>query len=340
LGIRQYKFMFDGLRAATLNVTNNPDEADYILDNSHDVVFQDKKLFGHINRELNISMPREYDYDETEAENINHPVILKPVLGKGAFDVNGSRQVYKTFPNGRGLITAFQNENIPLNAEAKRKLYFIQEAITETNGDVTQIHGFALINGSGEIRIPFIYQQTWKETPVYNCERGLISPATRAAHHDVCMEYAQKFVQRYGLKNTCLYIQCVVKDGVYYYTDADARIPHTYCTPGLWEYFPEHLRFIYDAASDITIPNTYVIQHDLQNMRLSPEYHENLLASRHGEFDAFYWIARKASDTESLDGRYMILVSGDTEAEAETKLSNYVSYLTEDVGKTPNFDLL
>ena len=326
-GVRQYKFMFDALYIANLNVTDIPEEADYVLDNSHHLIFQEKTLFNQINRELNIPMPREYDYDEVAANNINHPVMLKPVLGKGAWD-QYSKLVYRTFPNGRGLVTAFENENVPLNAQAKRKMYFIQEAITEQNGDVNKIHGMVLVNGSGELRVPMVYEEIWRENPNYNCDYAELSPTTRTTHEAICLEYAQKIVNRYDLKNTCLYIQAIVKDGVYYYIDADTRIPHSYCPKGMIEHLPEHLRFMFDAAPDITYPDVCIVRKDLQNMRLSPQYHNDLLSNSCDGYDTFFWIARQASAIDSDDGRYMLLTSGDTVAEATTKLNDYVTYLT------------
>lgn len=326
-GIRQYKFMFDALYIANLNVTNNPDEADYMLDNSHNVNFQDKQLFGRINKELNIPMPREYEYDEVVVDSIDHPVILKPIQGKGSWDAHSSN-VYKRFPNGQGLLTAFQNENVPLDAATKRKLYFVQEAITEQNGDVNKIHGMVLVNGNKELRVSMVYEEIWRENPRYSCDYAELSPTTRTTHEAICLEYAQKIVNQYDLKNTCLYIQAIVKDGVYYYVDADARIPHSYCPKGMIEHLPEHLRFMFDAAPDITYPDVCIVRKDLQNMRLSPQYHNDLLSNSCDGYDTFFWIARQASAIDSNDGRYMLLTSGDTVAEATTKLNDYVTYLT------------
>lgn len=326
-GVRQYKFMFDALYLANLNVTNNPEEADKILDNSHNVNFQDKRLFGQINRELGISMPREYEFDEIAADSIDHPVILKPVQGKGQWDQYSSN-VYKKFPNGRGLITAFQNENVPLDAIAKRKLYFIQEAITEQNGDVTKIHGHILVNGNRELRVSQVWEQVWKEKPRFSLDYGVMTPAIRLTHEAICLEYAEKMVEQYDLKNTCLYIQAIVKDGVYYYIDADTRIPHSYCPKGMNEYLPEHLRFIFDAATDITYPNICLVNKDLQGMRLSPEYHEDLLRNTCDGYDTFPWVARRESATDAKDGRYSLLTSGETVEEATSKLNDYITFLT------------
>lgn len=326
-GLRQHKFMFDALYLANLNVTNNPDEADYMLDNSHNVNFQDKQLFGRINKELNIPMPREYEYDEVAVDSIDHPVILKPIQGKGSWDAYSSN-VYKRFPNGQGLLTAFQNENVPLDAATKRKLYFIQEAITEQNGDVNKIHGMVLVNGNKELRVSMVFEEVWKQTNKYQCDWAILNPTTRTTHEAICLEYAQKIVNQYDLKNTCLFIQAIIKDGIYYYIDADVRIPNTYATPGLIEHLPEHLRFVFDAATEITIPDIHVVRKDLPNLKFSPDLHDTLLANSHGEYDAFYWIARRASVDNGGDGRYMIFVPGATEAEATSKMNDYVTFLT------------
>lgn len=326
-GIRQHKFMFDALYLANLNVTNNPDEADCMLDNSHNVNFQDKQLFGRINKELNIPIPREYEYDEVAVGSIDHPVILKPIQGKGSWDAYSSN-VYKRFPNGQGLLTAFQNENVPLDAVTKRKLYFIQEAITEQNGDVNKIHGIVLINGSRELRVSLVWEEVWRERPAFMCDEANFSPTTRTTHEAICLEYAAKIAERYDLKNTFLYIQAIVKDGVYYYIDADARIPMTYCPKGMIEHLPEHLRFVFDAATDITYPDVCVVRKDLNNIRLSPEYHADLLGNTCDGYDTFFWIARQASAVDANDGRYMLLTSGETVAEATSKLNDYVTYLT------------
>jgi hypothetical protein len=333
-GIRQHKFMFDALRAATLNVTNNPDEADYVLDNSHHATFQDKKLFGQINRELNIPMPREYDYDPTTIGSIDHPVVLKPVLGKGAIDMNGSQSVYRAFQNGNALEAVFGNENLPFANEVKKKLYIVQESLADQSGATNKIHGFVLINGEGEMRVPYVYEEVWRQQPTYYCDSAIISPTTRTTHEAKCLEYAEKFRVQYDLKNTCLYIQCIIKDGVYYFIDADKRIPFTYCAKVLNEYFAEHLRFIFDAASDISYPTGFVARKDLSNLRLSPQYHDQFLAGRCDEFESVYWIARQASAPDSQDGRYMLLASGATEQEATMNLNNFVFYLTEDTSKT------
>jgi hypothetical protein len=147
------------------------------------------------------------------------------------------------------------------------------------------------------------------------------------AHVAVMEEMAKKVADYRRFRNCCLYIQAIIKNGVYYYNDADVCIPKLYAV-ALNKYLPEHLNFMFDQVSDITIPTEYVVTKTLTSLKGAKETHLNLLESRAAQYNAFYWIQRFNFNPADEVGRYMLMTSGNTEEAALDTMNAWVEYLT------------
>lgn len=329
---RQYKYIFDAMYEANLNVTNTPGEGDKELMTVVPGYLRLKtELTKHL-KELGIPTLTEVPFDPTTIRDINYPCLLKPTQGKNSFDV-AMPIAYKTFPNGNALLAALRASNHNKADEIITKQYFIQESAAQQNGQVEKILAFVLINGNKEVRVVHVDEQTW--TPRVrstNLDLAIRRPEV-TVHNAVCEDIAQKFANYFHdmpiepLKNCCLYIQCIIKDGVYYYTDADVCIPKVYAR-ALRHHLSEHLRFMFDAATDVTIPSEYVVTRTLTSLRGAKETHRDLLESRVDQYEGFYWIQRFNYNPAEEVGRYMLITSGATEVEALEKMTNWVEYLT------------
>lgn len=329
---RQYKYIFDAMREANLNTTLTPDENTKELVTMCPPYLREKFQFSEYLRELGIPTLQEFPFDRTTVRSLNFPILLKPKQGKNSFDAS-MPIAYMTYPNGRVLLAALDAANHNKDDTLISKQYFIQESAAAPNGNVTKILAFVLINGKKEVRVVHVDEQTW--TPRVrstNLDMAIRRPEV-TAHNAVCEEIALKFAERFHdeqvmpLKNCCLYIQCIIKDGVYYYTDADVCIPKVYAR-ALRHRLSEHLRWMFDAATEVTIPSEYVVTRTLTSLKNSKETHLNLLQSRVDQYEGFYWIQRFNFNPAEEVGRYMLITSGATEVEAVEKMTNWVEYLT------------
>jgi len=329
---RQYRYIFDALREANLNVTTTEGQGDKELMTVVPGYLRVKTDLSQYLTELNIPTLREVPFDPATIGSINYKCLLKPVQGKNSFD-SQMPIAYMTYPNGNALLAALRQSNHSKTDEVIAKQYFIQESAAAPNGTVEKILAFVLINGNKEVRVVHVDEQTW--TPRVrstNLDMAIRKPEV-TTHNAWCEDVALKFadyfhdIQAEPLKNCCLYIQAIIKDGVYYYTDADVCIPKVYAR-ALRHHLSEHLRFMFDAATDVTIPSEYVVTRTLTSLRGPKETHRDLLESRVGQYEGFYWIQRFNFNPAEEVGRYMLITSGDTEQEAVEKMANWVEYLT------------
>jgi hypothetical protein len=326
---RQYKYIFDGLRAAELNTTLNEEEGYARLVTTCPLYLRHKPTHHDLLVEMGLPTLAYYPFDRDVLMGVTHPIVMKPGFGKNSYDRH-SQHSYRVFPNGPALLGALNRDGAPYGDDVMKKQYFIQESAAQPNGTVNKILALVLINGRKQIRCFHVDEQTW--TPRVrstNLDLAIRRPTT--THNAVVENIAQKFADRYqdwGLKNCCLYIQAIIKDGVYYYTDGDICIPKVYAV-ALNKYLPEHLNFMYDQRDpDITIPTEYVVTKTLTSLRGAKETHLDLLESRAAQYNAFYWIQRFNFNPAEEVGRYMVMTSGDTEEEAMDKMNAWVEYLT------------
>ena len=329
---RQYKYIFDALREANLNTTLTRDGGSKELMTMVPSYLREKTLFSEHLRELNIPTLQEFPFDRQAIQQLNFPVLLKPVQGKNSFDA-AMPIAYMTYPNGNALLSALDRSTHSKDDDLIAKQYFIQESAAAQNGEVTKILAFVLINGNKEVRVVHVDDQVWTpRTRSTNLDLAIRNPNV-TAHNAFCEDVALKFAEKFHeeelqpLKNCCLYIQAIIKDGVYYYTDADVCIPKVYAR-ALRHHLSEHLRFMFDAATDVTIPSEYVVTKTLVSLKNAKETHRDLLESRVEQYEGFYWIQRFNFNPTEEVGRYMLITSGNTETEAVEKMNDWVEYLT------------
>ena len=326
---RQYQYVFDGLRAANLNTTLNKEESDATLITTCPFYLRDKSFMRGCLEEMELPTLAHYPFDRDILRTVNSSVIMKPKQGKNSYDKD-VRNSYRVFPNGNALLAALNQENIPFDDVLMKKRYVIEESAALPSGNVSKVLAMVLINGQGEFRVFHIDEQTW--TPrgrTNNLDLAIRRP--NSAHVEPMEQMARKFIAKFyewGLKNCCLYLQCIIKDGVYYYVDGDVVIPKVYAV-ALNKYLPEHLNFMFDQRmSDITIPTEYVVTKTLTSLKGAKETHLNLLESRAAQYNAFYWIQRFNFNPTEEVGRYMLITSGDTEEQAMDTMNAWVEYLT------------
>lgn len=329
---RQYKYIFDALREANLNTTLTANAETKMLMTTVPSYLRIKTELTEYLTELGIPTLREVPFDPSTIGSINYQCLLKPKMGKNSFDAS-MPIAYMTYPNGNALMAALRASTHSKTDELIGKQYFIQESAAAPNGRVTKILAFVLINGNKEVRVVHVDEQTWSpRVRSTNLDLAVRRPEV-TAHNAVCEDIALKFAEKFHdypeepLKNCCLYIQCIIKDGVYYYTDADVCIPKVYAR-ALRHHLSEHLRFMFDAATDVTIPSEYVVTRTLTSLKGAKETHRDLLESRVDQYEGFYWIQRFNYNPAEEVGRYMLITSGATEVEALEKMTNWVEYLT------------
>lgn len=323
---RQFKFVFDGLRAAQLNVSLSP--GDFTLETQPPMSLRDKIFLHDVLKAAEKPVLNQYRFERSVIAEITNPIIMKPQFGKGGYD-RTFRSVYKIFQNGNQLLNSLDNEqNNPYTDDQLMALYFIEDAVYEPGLVTNKVLAFCLINGSGQVKVPHVDEQKWSlKIRGQSLDEAVRRPIT--THDAAIADLATAVASAYNLRNCCLYVQAILHDGVYYFNDADVRIPTIYAKTQN-AYLANHLLYMFDQVSDITRSPDYVFTRTLTSL-FGDDYttHLQLLEDNVNDYEGgFYWIQRYCTIPADENGSYMLMTKGSTEAFARNEMDDFVASVT------------
>lgn len=323
---RQFKFVFDGLKAAQLNVSLT--SGNFTLETQPPFSLRDKVALHNVLVTAGKPVLKQYPFDRAIIAAITTPVIMKPKYGKGGYD-RTFKSVYKIFQSGNQLLNSLNNEqNNPYNDDQLAGLYFVEEALYEPGLITNKVLAFCLINGSGQVKVPHVDEQKWSlKIRGQSLDEAVRRPTT--THNAAVADLAATVANAYNLRNCCLYVQCILHNGIYYFNDADVRIPTIYAKTQN-AYLANHLLYMFDQVSNITVSPDYVFTRTLTSL-FGDDYttHLQLLENNVNDYEGgFYWIQRYCTIPAEENGSYMLMTKSSTEALARNEMDDFVASVT------------